>query len=116
MTASAFRRGAAAGFAGLALLATSAEPALAVSDGEVHERGLGLVSTLLIFVGIPVGIFALLSLLVVVSRLRHRPRYRPGRSWDHDPVWFAGPADPDAALVAARPGGGVFGGGTSAEW
>ncbi len=115
MTAPAFRRGTAV-VVGLALFLLPAGPVLAISDGEVPEPGLGLVETLLLFGGIPLGIFGLIALLIVASGLRHRPRYRPGRSWDCDPIWFAGPADPAAALVAARPGPEVTGGGASAEW
>lgn len=115
MTASALRRGAAVLLA-LGLSTLPAAPALAISDGEEPERGIGLINTLLIFGGIPLAIFGLIALLVVVGGLRHRPRYRPGRPWDFDPIWFAGPTDPDAALDAARPGGRVTGGGASAEW
>ncbi len=115
MTAPAVRRGAAV-LAGLALATVPALPALARSDGEQPGPRLGLVETLAIFVGLPLALFLLIALLVVVSQQRHRPRYRPGRPWDHDPVWFAGPTDPDSALVAARPGRGVTGGGASAEW
>jgi len=115
VTAPAFRRVAAV-VVGLAWSALPAAPALAVSDGEVPGRDLGLVTNLLLFGGIPLGIFALIALLVVVGGLRHRPRYRPGRPWDVDPIWFAGPADPAAALISARPGPEVTGGGASAEW
>lgn len=115
VTAPAVRRGVAV-LAGLALAAVPALPALALSDGEEPGPGLGLVETLGIFVGIPLALFCLIALLAVASGLRHRPRYRPGRPWDHGPVWFAGPTDPDSALVAARPGPGVTGGGASAEW
>lgn len=101
---------------GLAPFIVPASPALAISDGEVPARGLGFVETLLLFGGIPLGIVALVALLVVVGGLRHRPRYRPGRSWDFDPIWFAGPADPNAALATARPGADVTGGGASADW
>ena len=44
-----------------------------------------------------------------------RPRYRPGRPWKHDPLWFNGPDDPDAAVAKARPGASGRGG-ASAEW
>ncbi|MGI8680797.1 MAG: aa3-type cytochrome oxidase subunit CtaJ [Mycobacteriales bacterium] len=113
MTTFHVRRGAAV-ITAVVLFSAWADPALARSDGEMPGRGLGLVQTVLVFVGIPLGLSALIGLLVVAAGLRHRPRYRPGRSWDHDPVWFAGPLDPNAALAAARPN--VTGGGASAEW
>lgn len=102
--------------AGLTLVVAPAAPARALSDGEMPGRGLGMVNTLLLFVGVPLAICGLIALLVVAGAFRRGPRYRPGRGWDHDPVWFAGPADPNAALVAARPGTEVTGGGASAEW
>ena len=115
MTAPAVRRGVAA-LAGVALATVPALPALARSDGEVPGPGLNVVQTLAIFVGIPLVLFLLITLLVAVTGLRHRPRYRPGRPWDHEPVWFAGPSDSDSALVETRPGRDVTGGGASAEW
>ncbi len=115
MTASAPRRGAAVAV-GLTSFLLPAAPALALSDGEEPERGIGLVNALLLFGGIPLAIFGLVVLLVVVGGLRHRPRYRPGRPWDFDPIWFAGPADPNAALSGTRSSGRVTGGGASAEW
>ena len=115
MTAPALRRSVAV-VTGLALLIASAGPALAISDGEEPGRGLGAALTLGIFVGIPLALAAVIGLLVLVYERRKQPRYRPGRTWDHEPVWFAGPVDPDAALLRAHPGSGVTGGGASAEW
>lgn len=115
MTASAARRGAAV-LLGLALSALPAAPALALSDGEQPERGIGVVNALLIFGAIPIAISALIALLVVASRRGSGQRYRPGRPWDFDSVWFAGPADPDYAMVNTKPGSAVTGGGASAEW
>lgn len=116
MTATAVFRRTAAVLVGLASVFVPAAPAFAISDGEEPGRGFGLVNTLLVYGGIPLGIFALVALLVVAGGFRNRPRYRPGRAWDFDPVWFAGPADPDTALVSARPGRHLTGGGASAEW
>jgi len=115
VTLSAPRRGAAV-VVGVASFLLPAAPALALSDGEEPEHGIGLVNALLLFGGIPLAIVGLVALLVVVGGLRHRPRYRPGRPWDFDPIWFAGPADPNAAVAAARASGRVTGGGASAEW
>lgn len=115
MTASAARRGAAV-LLGLALSALPATPAFALSDGEEPERGIGIVNTLLIFGAIPVAICALIALLVVAGRRGSKARYRPGRPWDFDSVWFAGPADPDYAMVNTKPGDSMTGGGASAEW
>ena len=40
------------------------------------------------FVVIPLGGFALLALLVFAPSASTSPRYRPGRAWEHDPVWY----------------------------
>ena len=74
-----------------------------VEDGVVPGSHLGVGLALAIFGGIPLALFALISLLCVGPGLARRPRYRPGRPWTHDPVWFAGPPDPDAAVRAAVP-------------
>jgi hypothetical protein len=46
--------------------------------------------TVLIFVGAPALIIAVISLAAVgPSELRKQPsRYRPGRPWPHEPAWF----------------------------
>jgi hypothetical protein len=55
-----------------------------------------------------------ISVLAALPRLLRRPRYRPGRPWPHDPLWFAGPETPERALASARPLRGT--GGASANW
>jgi hypothetical protein len=77
-----------------------AAPALALDDGEVKGKSLGA------------GLVAFFS--VLPSMLR-RPRYRPGRPWPYDPLWFRGPDDPEQALAGARPRA-TAKGGASAEW
>lgn len=115
MIARAARRGAVllVSLVGITVLAS---PAWAITDGEVFGPRLGLLNTLLIFVGAPLGLFGLCVLLVVAGGWRSRPRYRPGLSWSAEPVWFAGPSDPEGALAAAKPGPDVTGGGASAQW
>lgn len=106
----------------LTVLATvgSATPALArtVEDGELPADPLGLFNTLLIFVGAPVAVFAVISALVVLPRVVRSQRYRPARGWGHDPVWFAGPDDALSAVQAARTSGtaGTPKGGASGSW
>jgi hypothetical protein len=93
----------------------AALPAYALDDGEVHGKSLGVGLTILIYVVIPLGIFLVIAFFSVLPSLLRRPRYRPGRPWNYDPLWFAGADDPDRALAGARPG--VTGrGGASAEW
>lgn len=89
---------------GLLLLAPLSAPALAiVENGERPAPGLPLLEVIGIYVAIPLGLFLLISLLVVLPGLLRRPRYRPGRPWVHDPVWFAGPEHPEVALRDAVP-------------
>ena len=84
--------------------------------------------TVLVFVGIPVLVAAVLALLVFASSIAKGPRYRPGLSWWAPPVWIGGPTltKPDPAnlpelpagsnLAAAGTGVARTTGGASASW
>lgn len=102
--------------AALTAVIVTAGPALAFNDdGEVHGKSLGTGETIAIFVLIPLGAFFVIAFFASLPSMLKRPRYRPGRPWKHDPLWFNGPDDPDAALAKARPGSSARGG-ASAEW
>lgn len=96
-------------------LLASAGPALASlkpDDGQVHGPSLGVGGTLLLFVVIPIGAFLIIAGLSVLPSALARPRYRPGKEWDHDPVWVNEPTSPTPAPdpeIKAQ-------GGASAEW
>ncbi len=45
------------------------------------------VEVLLILVGIPLAVIAVLALLTLPGG-RKRTRYKPGQPWDHAPVWY----------------------------
>jgi hypothetical protein len=92
-----------------------AAPAFALDDGEVPGKALGTGLVIVIFVLVPLGIFAVIAFFSALPSMLRRPRYRPGRPWKHDPLWFGGPDDPDAAVASARPGA-TARGGASAEW
>jgi hypothetical protein len=97
-------------------LVVLATPALAkLDDGEKRAKGIGVGEVLLVYVVIPVGAFLVISFFAVLPSMLRRPRYRPGRPWNFDPLWFAGPDDPDRALASAHPGV-TAKGGASAEW
>lgn len=49
---------------------------------------MSVVETVLIFVGIPLGVSALLALAVLGPSAARAPRYRPGNGWEYDPVWY----------------------------
>jgi hypothetical protein len=96
----------------------SAGPALAKikpDDGEVPGPSLGLGNTILLFVVVPLGAFLIISALAVLPSALGRPRYRPGKPWDHEPQWIGGPADP-ATAAGSSSSEGTARGGASAEW
>jgi hypothetical protein len=99
-------------------LLVSAGPALAKvkpDDGEMPGPSLGLRNTILLFVVVPLGAFLLISALALLPSTLSRPRYRPGKPWDHQPRWIGGPQDSQAA-VATPPTDPTARGGASAEW
>lgn len=51
--------------------------------------GVTVLQTVLVFVGIPVAIYAVIALLTLRDRKAKAPRYRPGQSWDFAPVWWS---------------------------
>jgi hypothetical protein len=71
--------------------------------------------TLLVFVGIPALIIAVVSLLVFAPSIAKGPRYRPGLSWWAPPVWVGGPsAAVDAPQLEAGAAGSAAGAGAGA--
>jgi hypothetical protein len=77
---------------------------------------------LLLFVGAPALIIALVSLLVIAPSLARGPRYRPGQEWDAQPEWFGGTVEassssPNQQLTAGhQPDDSSDQGGASARW
>ena len=68
--------------------------------------------TLLVFVGIPAGIIALIVFGVYGKALLHQPnRYRPGKAWNYPPSWYV--PHPDAVLSAGHGGHRAIEGATS---
>jgi len=47
-----------------------------------------VVQTLLIYVGLPALGFAVMAVLVYAGGNGRSPRYRPGRDWNHEDVWY----------------------------
>jgi hypothetical protein len=60
---------------------------------------------IVIFVGIPLGVFLLIVLAVSVPSRGRDGRYRPGVPWEAGPVWFNGPDEPPEAGPAGPVGG-----------
>ncbi len=75
---------------------------------------------LLVLVLIPVGIAAVLSLLVVVPSLARDRGYEPGHSWRADSEWFGGPTQgvkaADEVTTDQIESSSKGAGGTSASW
>lgn len=61
-----------------------------------------------------IAALVVISALAAAPRLVRRPRYRPGKPWSHDPLWFAGAENPERALSGVRPV--RQSGGASADW
>jgi hypothetical protein len=49
---------------------------------------LQLEQTLLIFAGIPLAVIAIVAGMVYAGGRKTAKRYRPGRPYDHAPVWY----------------------------
>lgn len=84
-----------------------------------------VVETVLVFAGIPLGAVALITLLVLGPGAARAPRYRPGGSWDFQPVWYLPHPDhegPVSATTGIRALAGavaepvIASGGASGEW
>jgi len=83
---------------------------------------MSIVQTVLVFVGIPAAIIAVVILMVYGKSLVHQPnRYRPGRPWTYPDQWFV--PHPDAvghsSAVRQIEGGSTSTtavGGASGEW
>jgi hypothetical protein len=64
---------------------------------------LSISSTVLIYLAIPVGVIALVAGLTLAGGDRTRParRYRPGRPYDFQPIWFlASPEQVSGSAIA----------------
>ena len=59
--------------------------------------------TVLVFGVLPLAALGLLALLVFGPGAARTPRYRVGRPWDYDPVWYV--ARPDVDAPAGSPKG-----------
>lgn len=56
------------------------------------------------FAGIPLSILLAIALFTIVPRMARAPRYRPGKDWDHPPIWWTSGSntelDPDGTAPA----------------
>lgn len=72
--------------------------------------------TILVYVVPSVGLYLLITLLVVAPRAARRPRYRVGQPWPHEPLWWT--ANPVGARLPVVEGHAVTGeaGGARGNW
>lgn len=84
------------------------EEAASLTDGSV-------VRTVLLYVAVPLLVLLSVAALAWLPVMLRSKRYRPREGWDADPVWFAGPADPVAAVESAGTGD-VVRGGAGGSW
>jgi len=107
-------RRAAAVLTGLILPLLVATPALARDDGEIPSH-IGTWYVIGVYIAVPLLVFLGIVAFVTLPATLRAPRYRPGKPWHHDPLWFGGPDDPEAALQGVRAGV-TSKGGARAEW
>jgi hypothetical protein len=115
MTGRAALRAAAVTALAVAAFALTALPALAAKRDDGDEPGpkLDALSALLLYVGVPLAAFVVIS-AVVWAMSSGGQRYRPGVGSWAGTEWFGGPGEPDRALGAATPT--TEGGGARARW
>ncbi len=84
---------------------------------------MSIVETALVYGGIPVLVIGVLAVLVLGRGGGRPPRYRPGRPWTYEPVWYlprpieAGPSRPALTGGSPRaPGAPRTRGGASGTW
>ena len=66
---------------------------------------MSVTETILVFAGAPLAVVLLVALLTMGSAARdRRPRYKPGQSWHHAPVWYE--PHPDGAAHGGAHGDG----------
>jgi hypothetical protein len=58
---------------------------------------------ILLFVGTPALIIAVVTLLVMAPSLAKGPRYRPGQEWDAQPEWIGGDGELEASDTSSDP-------------
>jgi hypothetical protein len=109
-----------AGATGLVTTLLTVAPAFASDpvgplEGADPGKPLGTAAGLLLFVGAPLALFGLIAVLVLMPGAVRANRYRPAEGWAADPVWFAGPVDPDASVAQAQRGD-LVRGGASGSW
>jgi hypothetical protein len=100
----------------LVLVASGAAMAEPPENWEVAPT-VGALDALLVIVGLPLLLFALITLLVYVPSMVRGEKYTPGLAWRNQSEWFGGPQKGvEAVDTTAPPTAGTQKGGVSARW
>lgn len=95
--------------------AYAADYPIGPSEGEDRGPSLGTLTTLALYVGLPLLSAGLIFAITWLPGALSANRYRPAKGWGAEPVWFAGPPEPVAAVQSAEVGD-VVRGGARGSW
>jgi hypothetical protein len=98
--------------------ASAAEPATWTENTDVNPW-----HAILVYVVIPLALFAVITLLALLPTMGKSQSYHPGEAWRGEPEWFGGPRGGVHTLEAGTPvdagsnqAGGSHRGGASGSW
>jgi hypothetical protein len=79
---------------------------------------MSVLHTVLVYVVIPAAVYLGIALIVAGPRLSRRPRYRVGRPWTHEPLFWSGNPEGTGLPPGRRndPDATVGRGGARGEW
>jgi hypothetical protein len=66
-----------------------------------NVSGVTVWETVLVFAVLPLAGLAVLALLIFAPGASRTQRYRVGRPWEHEPVWYVARPDVDAPVGSA---------------
>lgn len=100
---------------------TATAPALADRpETWTDPDPVGALWPLILLVGVPLGLFAVITLLVYVPSMARGEKYTPGLAWRNENEWFGGPRGGVEAADTVEPAGAQDDeherGGASARW
>lgn len=85
-------------------IVSSVGPAVAVPpEGWPAAEPVSSLSVILLLVGGPVALIAIITLLVYVPSMARGEKYTPGRAWRNENEWFGGPRGGVEAADNAEP-------------
>lgn len=78
-------------------------------------EGLTTLESVALFALAPLALLLVIATMVWLPGVVRSTRYRPGKGWGANPLWFGGPPDPAAAVESAEVGD-ASRGGASGSW